>query len=133
VAFCQIPLAPDWAPPAFLAESVAAPPVIGDAGYLEIMTQLGWIGTGLLLYALWRMWQEMAIRYRVGYRPYEVMLGRAFMIALIPACFVGNLITTFSILWIVFGAALDPKAFRAFVARLQLMRSAAPRKQVAVS
>jgi putative inorganic carbon (hco3(-)) transporter len=108
-------------------------PVIGDAGYLEIMTQLGWIGTGLLLYALWRMWQEMAIRYRVGYRPSEVMLGRAFMIALIPACFVGNLITTFSILWIVFGAALDPKAFRAFVARLQLMRSAAPRKQVAVS
>ena len=96
--------------------------MIGDAGYLEIMIQFGWIGAPLLVYAIWRMWQEMGIRYRMGYRPSEVMLGRAFMIALIPACFVGNVITSFSILWIVFGAALDPKAFRVFVAKLQLMR-----------
>ena len=47
------------------------------------------------------------------------------MIALIPACFVGNLITTFSILWIVFGAALDPKAFRVFIAKLQMQQSSA--------
>lgn len=100
-------------------------PVVGDAGYLEIITQFGWIGTVLLVYALWRMWQEMAKRYRVGYRPSEVMLGRAFMIALIPACFVGNLVTTFSILWIVFGAALDPKAFRLFIAKLQMLKDSA--------
>ena len=85
-------------------------------------SQFGWLGAALIVYALWRMWQEMAKRYRVGYRPSEVMLGRAFMIALIPACFVGNVITTFSILWIVFGAALDPKAFRIFVAKLQMMQ-----------
>ena len=65
------------------------------------------------------------MRYRVGYRPSELMLARAFMIALIPACFVGNLITTFSILWIVFGAALDRKALRVFVAKLQMMQNAA--------
>ena len=100
-------------------------PVVGDAGYLEIITQFGWIGTVLIVYALWRMWQEMAKRYRVGYRPSEVMLGRAFMIALIPACFVGNLVTTFSILWIVFGAALDPKAFRLFIAKLQMLKDSA--------
>ena len=69
------------------------------------------------------MWQEMAIRFRIGMRTTDVMLGRAFMLALIPACFVGNVITTFSILWIVFGAALDPKALRIFVAKLQMMRS----------
>ncbi len=49
------------------------------------------------------------------------MLGRAFMLALIPACFVSNIITQFSILWIVFGAALDPKALRLFVAKLQII------------
>jgi hypothetical protein len=68
------------------------------------------------------MWKQLSIRYRLGYRPSEVMLGRAFMIALIPACFVGNLITTFSILWVVFGAALSPKALGAFVKKLQLLR-----------
>jgi hypothetical protein len=45
------------------------------------------------------------------------------MIALIPACLVSNIITQFSILWVVFGAALDPKALRIFVAKLQLARS----------
>lgn len=65
----------------------------------------------------------MGIRYRLGMRTPDVMLGRAFMLALIPACFVGNVITTFSILWIVFGAALDPKAFRAYLAKLQLVQS----------
>jgi len=97
--------------------------VIGDAGYVEIFIQFGWVGAPLILYALWRMWQEMALRYRLGFRTTEVMLGRALMLALIPACFVGNLITQFSILWIVFGAALDPKALRLFVAKRQLMRT----------
>jgi putative inorganic carbon (hco3(-)) transporter len=99
--------------------------VIADAGYAEIVMQFGWLGAPLIIYALWRMWKEMAKRYRVGYRPSELMLARAFMIALIPACFVGNIITTFSILWIAFGAALDPKAFRIFVAKLQMMQSSA--------
>jgi len=97
--------------------------VITDAGYAEIFFQFGWLGAPLLLYAMWRMWQEMGIRYRLGMRTPDVMLGRAFMLALIPACFVGNVITTFSILWIVFGAALDPKAFRAYLAKLQLVQN----------
>ena len=88
--------------------------VIGDAGYSEIVFQFGWLGAPLIIYALWRMWQEMGRRYRMGYRPSEVMLGRAFMIALIPACFVANIITQFSILWIVFGAALDPSSIPDF-------------------
>ena len=96
--------------------------VITDSGYVEIVAQYGWLGAGLILYALWCMWKQLSIRYRLGYRPSEVMLGRAFMIALIPACFVGNLITTFSILWVVFGAALSPKALGAFVKKLQLLR-----------
>ncbi|MFZ0709133.1 MAG: O-antigen ligase family protein [Terrimicrobiaceae bacterium] len=98
--------------------------VITDAGYVEIVAAYGWIGAGLILYALWCMWKQLALRNRMGYRPSEVMLGRAFMIALIPACFVGNVITSFSILWIVFGAALCPKALRTFVLRMQLMQKA---------
>jgi hypothetical protein len=98
--------------------------VIVDAGYAEIPLTYGWVGAGLIIYAMWRMWKEMAIRFRMGLRTTEVMLGRAFLLALIPACFVGNVITTFSILWIVFGAALDPQAFRIHLTKLQLMRDA---------
>jgi putative inorganic carbon (hco3(-)) transporter len=97
--------------------------VITDAGYAEIFYQYGWIGAPLIIFALWKMWQEMAIRFRIGMKTPDVMLGRAFMLALIVACFVGNVITTFSILWIVFGAALDPKAFRTYVAKLQLLQT----------
>ena len=71
------------------------------------------------------MWQQLGLRYRLGYKPPEVMLGRAFMIALIPACFVGNVVTTFSILWIVFGAALCPKALRVFAQKVQMIRNSA--------
>jgi putative inorganic carbon (HCO3(-)) transporter len=110
-----------------------AAPVIGDAGYLEIVATYGWLGSGLIGYALWCMWQQLSRRYRVGFRPSEVMLGRAFMIALIPACFVGNLITAFTILWIVFGSALCPNALRLFVQRLQKMRSSAPAHAPAVA
>lgn len=101
--------------------------VIADAGYAEIFLQFGWLGAPLIVYALWLMWKEMAIRFRMGMRTTDVMLARAFMIALIPACFVGNVITSFSILWIAFGAALDPKAFRVFLTKLQLVREAQSR------
>jgi putative inorganic carbon (HCO3(-)) transporter len=98
--------------------------VIVDAGYAEIPITYGWIGAGLIIYAMWRMWKEMSIRFRIGLRTTEVMLGRALLLALIPACFVGNVITQFSILWIVFGAALDPDTLRVYLAKLRLMRDA---------
>ena len=109
--------------------------VIADAGFSEIVIQFGWLGAPLIIYSLWRMWQEMAKRFRIGFRPTEVMLGRAFMLALIPACFVSNIITQFSILWIVFGAALDPNALRIFLAKLQMMRQGIrrPKAPAAVS
>jgi hypothetical protein len=92
--------------------------VVVDAGYAEIPLTYGWIGAGLIIYAMWRMWKEMAVRFNAGLKTTEVMLGRAFLLALIPACFVGNVITQFSILWIVFGAALDPHTFRIYLAKL---------------
>jgi putative inorganic carbon (HCO3(-)) transporter len=104
--------------------------VIADAGFSELVIQFGWLGAPLIIYSLWRMWQEMAKRYRIGFRPTEVMLGRAFLLALIPACLVSNVITQFSILWIVFGAALDPKALSIFVAKLQMMRDARARSRI---
>jgi putative inorganic carbon (HCO3(-)) transporter len=104
--------------------------VIGDAGYSELVIQYGWLGAALIIYSLWRMWQEMAKRYQIGFRPNYLMLGRAFMLALIPACLVSNIITQFSILWIVFGAALEPKGLRIFIARLQMMREARARPKV---
>ncbi len=96
--------------------------VITDAGYIEIVAQYGWLGAILILYALLLMWKQLAIRFKIGFRPTEVMLARALLIALIPACFVANVITQFSILWIVFGSALCPKALGLFVQKLQLMK-----------
>ena len=104
--------------------------VIGDAGYSELAIQFGWFGTPLIIYGLWRMWQEMSKRYTIGFRPTELMLGRAFMLALIPSCFVSNVVTQFSILWVVFGAALDHKALRVFAAKLQMMRNARRRAEI---
>jgi putative inorganic carbon (HCO3(-)) transporter len=104
--------------------------VIADAGYAEIFIQFGWLGAPLIFYALWLMWKDMATRYRIGMKTTDVMLARAFMLALIPACFVGNIITQFSILWIAFGAALDPRAFRIFVAKLQMAREARSRSRM---
>jgi putative inorganic carbon (hco3(-)) transporter len=98
--------------------------VITDAGYVEIVAQYGWLGAILVVYALWAMWKQLAIRFKIGYRPTEVMLARAFIIALIPACFVGNMITQFSILWIIFGSALDPRALGVFVQKLQMLKKA---------
>ena len=98
--------------------------VITDAGYVEIVAQYGWLGAIAIVYALWAMWKQLAIRFKIGYRPTEVMLARAFIIALIPACFVGNMITQFSILWIIFGSALDPRALGVFVQKLQMLKKA---------
>ena len=98
--------------------------VIADAGYVEIVAQYGWLGAILIVYALWAMWKQLAIRFKIGYRPTEVLLARAFIIALIPACFVGNVITQFSILWIIFGSALDPRALGVFVQKLQMLKKA---------
>ena len=98
--------------------------VITDAGYVEIVAQYGWLGAILVVFALWSMWKQLAIRFKIGYRPTEVMLARAFLIALIPACFVGNMITQFSILWIIFGSALDPRALGVFVQKLQMLKKA---------
>ncbi len=86
--------------------------VIGDAGYLEIPATYGWLGAILIVTALWKMWKEMTRRFHLGCRAIEVLLGRAFLIALIPACFVGNAVTQFSILWLIFGLALRPELVR---------------------
>ena len=40
--------------------------VIADAGYSEIVMQFGWLGAPLIIYALWLMWKEMGIRFRIG-------------------------------------------------------------------
>jgi len=85
-----------------------------DAGYFDIMATYGFLGGGLFFYAMWRIWKQLALYYRAGYRPEQVMLARAFMIALIPATMAGNFLNGFSLLWVVFGSALCPWSFQRF-------------------
>ena len=79
----------------------------GDAGYFQIFLVYGIIGSGLLLGALILAWKRLGIYYRVAtLRNEHVLLIRALMIAMIPACAAGDMLTGFSIFWLALGCGL---------------------------
>jgi hypothetical protein len=79
----------------------------GDASYFQILLVYGVIGTTLLLRGLYLAWKRIAISYRVPtLRNDHVLLSRALLIAMIPACWVGDVLTGFSIFWLALGCGL---------------------------
>ena len=79
----------------------------GDAGYFQIFLVYGVIGTGLLLAALFLVWKRLGLYYRIGtLRNEHVLLVRALMIAMIPACAAGDALTGFSMFWLALGCGL---------------------------
>jgi putative inorganic carbon (HCO3(-)) transporter len=83
----------------------------GDAGYFEILLTFGIPGTLLLLVALWRVWTQLKLRYKSPlYRTDHVLLARALMLSLLVTCFIGNLLTQFSVLWLAMGTGLAIRA-----------------------
>ncbi len=103
---------------------------IVDAGYFDILSTFGLIGGAFYFHAIWGIWKELSRRYRAGYRTGPVMLARTFMIVLIPATMVGNFLNGFSLLWIVFGAALCPWGFHQFRRRQALLEQRQTKKTV---
>jgi hypothetical protein len=78
-----------------------------DAGWFNILLVYGVPGTGLLLAALVSAWRVLGQRFRdVRLRDGHVLLARAMMITLIPTCFVGDLLTGFSIFWLALGCGI---------------------------
>ncbi len=79
----------------------------GDAGYFQIILVYGVIGTVLLLAGLYLAWKRLALYYRIKtLRSEHVLLIRALMIAMIPACAAGDMLTGFSIFWLALGCGL---------------------------
>lgn len=88
---------------------------IGDSGYIQILAQFGWIGASLFFAALWLLWKELGLRWRVG----NLILGeggdpfisatRAILLASLVFLFAGDIFAGFSLLWVFFGRALSPR------------------------
>ena len=81
---------------------------VGDAGWFQIILIYGLPGTGFLLAAMLSGWRLLGQRFRVPtLRDDHVLLARAMMITLIPTCFVGDLLTGFSIFWLALGCGIS--------------------------
>lgn len=79
----------------------------GDAGYFQIFLVYGIVGSALILGALVLAWKRLGIYYQVkSLRNEHVLLVRALMIAMIPACAAGDMLTNFSIFWLALGCGL---------------------------
>lgn len=87
--------------------TVEAEAVIVDAGWFNILLVYGLPGSMLLLTAMLLAWSSLAERYRRPMlRDDHVLLGRALLLTLVPACFVGDLLTGFSIFWLALGCGI---------------------------
>lgn len=86
---------------------------VGDAGWLDIVMTFGIPGTLLIVLAMLKIWQQLKLRYQLPtYRTEHVMLARALMISVFITCFLGNLLTIFSVLWLAMGTGLAVRATR---------------------
>jgi hypothetical protein len=82
-----------------------------DAGYFDILLNYGIPGTILILVAMLTIWKQLNLRYRhPQYRTEHVLLARALMASLLVTCFIGNLLTQFSVLWLAMGTGLAIRA-----------------------
>lgn len=89
----------------------------GDAGYFQIVMIYGIVGTMLLLWGLFLAWKRLRMYFRVPILKSEhVMLARTLIVTMIPACWVGDVLTGFSVFWLALGCglALDPRRLAAF-------------------
>ncbi|MBU6302119.1 MAG: hypothetical protein KGS60_11230 [Verrucomicrobia bacterium] len=78
-----------------------------DGGYFNVVLTYGVPGTLLLFAALVLAWGLLQHRFkRKTMLDDHVLLGRAMMITLIPACFAGDLLTGFSIFWLALGCGV---------------------------
>jgi O-antigen ligase len=88
---------------------------LGDAGYVQIFAQFGWIGGILFFTGLLRLWSELGRRWTFG-RTYFGPEGvdpfipatRAVLVGSMVFLFVGEVFAGFSLLWVFLGRSLNP-------------------------
>ncbi len=90
---------------------------IGDAGYTQIIGQFGWVGSICFFTALALLWKEVSRRFEtaryLGFsdagEPFAPA-ARAVMLAMLVLLFVADVFACFSVMWIIFGSAINPWA-----------------------
>ncbi len=82
--------------------------LVGDNGYLELLTSLGWIGFSALMAAFFAIWLYCRDLVRLGVRSDFLSLGMTYLVVLAVAMMVGNFFSGISLMWVVMGRLLSP-------------------------
>jgi putative inorganic carbon (hco3(-)) transporter len=83
--------------------------VIGDNGYLEVLTSLGVPGGLCLAVGFFLLWRYLSKCSRFGFADDYNDLSRTFLIVLAIGMLDGDYFSGLSVMWIVFGRALSPR------------------------
>ncbi len=79
----------------------------GDAGYFQVILVYGLIGTSLFIRGLYLAWKRLSTYFQVpSLRSDHVLLARALMVATLLSCWLGDMLTGFSLFWLALGCGL---------------------------
>ncbi len=80
---------------------------MGDTtGYIESLQTYGWIGFGILVFILWKLWEASRNLVAVGRNDPDVLLFRSWFLAGMVALFSGNWLNGASFFWVLAGHTL---------------------------
>jgi putative inorganic carbon (HCO3(-)) transporter len=82
--------------------------VIGDNGYLEVLTSLGLPGGLCLAIAFFLLWRYLSICSRFGLKDDYLHLARTFFVVLLVGMYDANFFSGLNVMWIAFGRSLSP-------------------------
>jgi putative inorganic carbon (hco3(-)) transporter len=83
--------------------------VIGDNGYLEVLTALGLPGGLFFAAGFVLMWCHLSTCFRFGLLDDYLSLARTFFVVFLVGMLSGNYFSGLSVMWIAFGQALSPR------------------------
>jgi putative inorganic carbon (hco3(-)) transporter len=82
--------------------------VVGDNGYLEVLTSFGLPGGLCMAMAFFFLWRHLSLCSRLGLVDDYLGLARTFMLVFLIGMLAGNFFSGLSVMWIAFGRALSP-------------------------
>ena len=107
---------------------------VGDAGYLQILAQFGWLGTAMFFSALALLWKEASQRASLAQRSLPAsaidpfpLAARSVLLAMLVLLFISDIFAGFSLVWVIFGRAINPWTHPVLTIRLM---GAAAEKEV---
>lgn len=83
--------------------------LIGDNGYLELLTALGVPGGLLLTAAFFLLWRHLSACSRFGLVDDYLAMARTFFVVLLIGMLAGDYFSGLSVMFIAFGQALSPR------------------------